>query len=360
MAFLEIKNVRIAGMSTAFPKRIVNNKKLLEERNIEEESALNFVRQVGIIERRESLSVTESDLACVAIEKLLADLNWEKESIEAILCVSLTPDYPLPVNACIIQDRVGFSKECYAQDISMGCSGWVYGLSVVASMLKNGDVKRALLLSGDSKMVWGTGNNELLFGHCCNVTAVEYEPGSEGFKFNYGTDGSGYDAIIMPKSGMRNANYSMEEIKKFEDPFIQHSMQAEMKSLDVFAFSISRVPKQIELMSEHFGFDYHDFDYFILHQANKSINQHILKKLKIAPEKSVSSIECFGNTLSASIPVTITTQLKDKLRNEKKRIMCCGFGVGLSWGLVTFTADNIVISDMIEVEENSFNEKQWV
>lgn len=360
MAFLEIKNVRVAGMATAFPKRSVNNSKILEERNITEESALNFVRQVGIIERRESLSVTESDLACVAVERMLNDLNWEKDSIDAILCVSLTADYILPVNACILQNRLGLSKECYAQDICMGCSGWAYGMSVVASLLKNGDAKRALLLSGDSKMVWGAGNNELLFGHCCNVTALEYAPGADGFQFHYGTDGSGYDAIIMPKSGMRNANYSKEVIKELEDPFTQHSMQAEMKSLDVFAFSISRVPKAIQQMSEHFGFDYHDFDYFILHQANKSINQHILKKLKVSPEKSVSSIEYFGNTLSASIPVTITTQLQNKLGSEKKRILCCGFGVGLSWGIVAFTAENMVISDMMEVDENSFNNINWV
>ncbi len=360
MAFLEIKNVRIAGMATAFPKRTVNNSKILEERNINEESAVNFVRQVGIIERRESLNLTESDLACIAIERMLDDLKWEKDSVEAILCVSLTPDYILPVNACIIQNRMGFSKECYAQDISMGCSGWVYGMSVVASLLKDGDVKRAILLSGDSKMIWGSGNNELLFGHCCNVTALEYQQGADGFQFNYGTDGSGYDAIIMPKSGVRNPNYTDDAIKEYTDPFLQHSMQAEMKSLDVFAFSISRVPKSIQQMSEHFGFDYHDFDYFILHQANKSINQHILKKLKVSPEKSVSSIEYFGNTLSASIPVTITTQLKDKLVNGKKRIICCGFGVGLSWGIITFSTENIVISDIIEVEENSFDDKKWV
>ncbi len=358
MAFLDIKNVRIAGMATAVPKNVIHNKEVMQSNN--ETEIKSFIEQIGISERRNSSVLTEADLQVAVSERMLADLGWEKESVDAIICVSLTPDYPLPINACLVQDRLGLSKECYAQDICMGCSGWVYGLSVLATLLSNGDVKRGLLLVGECKMNWGLDRNALLFGHAGCATALEYEPGNEGFRFNLGTDGSGYDAVIMPKSGMRNMKYDEELIKEFERPERQLSMEAKMKNLDVFSFSVTRVPKTINELCEHYGLDYKKHDYIVLHQANKSINKHIAKKMGVELEKAISSIEHFGNTLSASIPITITTQLKGKIEGKPTSFLCCGFGVGLSWGTVSFTTKNIVISDLVEVDDNQFENLTWV
>ena len=130
-----------------------------------------------------------------------------------------------------------------------------------------------------------------------------------------------------------------------------------MKGMDVFSFGISTAPKSVKKLAEHFCINYQEYDYLLLHQANMKMNNIIAKKLKFAPEKVPSSMYHFGNTSSASIPLTIVTQLKDRTDVETKFI-CCGFGVGLSWGTVAFTTDHVVLSDLVLVEKNE--EDRWV
>ena len=145
MAFLEFKNVRIAGISAGVPQFVASNLHPLNDDGISSEySPEAFVETTGVLERRLSDSLTTSDLCYAAAERLIADLGWERNEIEALVFVSQTADYILPATACILQDRLGLSKECYAEDVALGCSGWVYGLSNVASLLTNGSVKKAL------------------------------------------------------------------------------------------------------------------------------------------------------------------------------------------------------------------------
>lgn len=360
MAFLEFKNVRIAGISAGVPKFIASNLHPLEDDGISSEYTPEaFVESTGVLERRLSDSLTTSDLCYEAAEKLISDLGWNKTEIEAIVFVSQTADYILPATACILQDRLGLSKECYAEDISLGCSGWVYGLSNIASLLSFGSIKKALLLCGDAKKR-AIGPRDPLFGHAGTATAVEYVFGLEGFQFHFGTDGSGYDAIITPDGGSRNqvsvSSFELEEI----DGKKMHRMQTRMKGMDVFSFGISTAPKSVKKLSEHFNFNYLDFDYYVFHQANMKMNNLIAKKLKLIPEKVPSSMYHFGNTSSASIPITIVTQLREKCAKPTKFI-CCGFGVGLSWGTVAFKSDDkMVISALIEVEETNKGESKWV
>ena len=289
---------------------------------------------------------------------MIADLSWNKEEIEALIFVSQTADYVLPATSCILQDRLGLSKECYASDIALGCSGWVYGLSSVVSLMSSGMIKKALLLVGDAKKR-AEGPRDPLFGHAGTVTAIEYCEGAKGFDFHFGTDGSGYDAIITPDGGSRNQvspkSFELEEI----EGKMMHRMQTRMKGMDVFSFGISTAPKSIKKLSEHFGFNYLDYDYFVFHQANMKMNNMIAKKLKLAPEKVPSCMRYFGNTSSASIPLTIVTELKGKFESKPTKFICCGFGVGLSWGTVAFETDNIVVSDLVEVESIEGG-KEWV
>lgn len=360
MSFLEINNVRFAGTATAVPKNRANNEILWKEKHGSEIPFENFLVQVGVKERRFSNKLTMADLCCKATERLLEDLKWDKDSVDAIICVTVTPDYSLPVNACILQDRLGLSKDCYAQDICMGSSGWVYGLSALSALLKDGNIKRGLLMTGDSKQHWGDGDEDLHFGHSANVSALEYIPGEEGFKFSFGTDGSGYESIILPKSGMRNMEYNEEIIKKFENPTYQSSLEGQMDNADVVNFSVTRVPEAIKSLSKHFNRDYKNSDYVVLHQMSKSIQENIIKKLDIEPSKAISSISSFGNTISASIPLTISTQLKGIVENKQTKFICCGFGGGFSWGSVAFSTEGLVISDLVEVEEDAFENLIWV
>ena len=151
MAFLEFKHVRIAGIAAGVPKNVSSN--LHPEDNVMMSSDYtpeDFVKTTGVMERRTSRELTTADLSYAAAEKLISDLGWNKDEIDALVFVSQTPDYILPATACILQDRLGLNKECMALDVSLGCSGWVYGLSTVAGLVGKG-VGKALLLAGDAR-----------------------------------------------------------------------------------------------------------------------------------------------------------------------------------------------------------------
>lgn len=358
MAFIEFKNVRIAGISAGVPKQVFSNLHPDESDCISSEYTPEaFVQTTGVKERRVSDTLCTSDLCYEAAEKLIADLGWNKEEIGALVFVSQTADYFLPATSCILQERLGLSKECYATDCTLGCSGWVYGISQVASLMSTGEIKKVLLLVGDAKKRIAAAHDPL-FGHAGTATAFEYKEGVPTIRCHYGTDGSGYDAIIIPGGGSRN-QVSVESFQTEEiEGKMMNKLQTRMKGMDVFSFGISTAPKSVKGLAEHYGFDYQESDYFVFHQANMKMNNMIVKKLKLDKEKVPSCMFEFGNTSSASIPLTIVTQLKGKFENKPTKFLCCGFGVGLSWGTVAFETENIVISDLVEVEENF--ESKWV
>lgn len=355
MAFLEFKNVRIAGIAAGVPKNVASNLHPLADDAVSSEYTPEaFVETTGVLERHYSDYLTTSDLSFAAAEKLIADLGWEKKEIEALVFVSQTADYIFPATACILQDRLGLSRECYAEDVALGCSGWVYGLSNVASLLSGGAIKKALLLAGDAKKR-AEGTRDPLFGYAGTATAIEYKEGAEGFKFHFGTDGSGFEAIIIPDGGSRNQvspkSFELEEVEGKQI----HRMQTRMNGMDVFSFGITTAPKSVKKLGEHFGFNYLDADYYVFHQANMKMNKQIVKKLKLDTEKVPSCMYHFGNTSSASIPLTIVSQLKSQFEHKPTKFICCGFGVGLSWGTVAFETNDIVVSDIVEVKDEEQN-----
>jgi len=359
MAYCEFKNVRIAGISAGVPKNVFS---ILDgDNNIslaEGTSAEDFVKATGVRERRISHNLTTSDLCCSAAEQLITDLNWKKEEIDAVFFVSQTADYILPATSCIIQDRLGLSKECYTTDIALGCSGWVYGLSSAVSLISSNNLKKVLLMAGDAKKRV-LAPDDPLFGHAGTVTALEYAEDEDGFQFHFGTDGNGYDAIITPDGGSRNqVSISSFEQYDFEGKLINR-METRMKGMDVFSFGISTAPRTEKKLAEYYSFDFFDHDYYIFHQANMKMNNMIVKKLKLPIEKVPSCMYNFGNTSSASIPLTIVSQLKGKIENKETKFLCCGFGVGLSWGTVRFKTRNVVISNLVEVEDNN-EDSIWV
>ena len=342
MAYLEIKDVRIAGISAGVPEKIASNLHPTEEDNTSKEySPEEYVKTTGVIERRVSRFLTTSDLCYAAAEQLILDLGWNKEEIDGLIFVSQTPDYVLPATACILQDRLGLSKDCYAMDVSLGCSGWVYGLSTAASLLGENGMRKILMLCGDAKKRFRVSNQlrDPLFGSAGSATAIEYKKGCDGLKFHFGTDGSGFDAIITPDMGSRSP--VTQDSFVFEDVEGKPScrLMTRMKGMDVFSFGIMTAPKSVKSLAEHFGFNYFDADYFVFHQANMKMNSFISKKLKLENDRVPSCMHHFGNTSSASIPLTIVSELKGKCDSRPTKMICCGFGVGLSWGTVFFETD---------------------
>lgn len=345
MGFLTIQNVKISGISSCVP---ANTEYTQDNKNISSDyDAEDFIKKTGVKSRRIDNRYTASDLCCAAAERLIIDLQWDKKEIDAIIFVTQGPDYICPATACIIQDRLGLSKECYASEIPLGCSGWVYGLSYAASLLSHGCFKKALLMAGDAKFIMPIPDQ--LSSFAGTVTALEYDEGNEGFKFHFGTDGSGWDAIYIPDGGARN-QVSHESLK-LEDVNGKQMcrLQSRMNGMDVFAFAISTAPKSIKKLLEYCNKTMDDINYCVLHQANLQIDEIIRGKLKLPEGKVPYSLHDFGNTSSATIPITITTQLKGKVDNRKTTFLCCGFGIGLSWGSVLFCTESIVLSELVEI-----------
>lgn len=346
MAFLKINNVKIVGVSSAVPQRVESNLGAQSSEGVAYDAA-DFIVTTGVKERRNDSDIHTSDLCAAAAERLIADLNWEKSEIEALILVTQTGDYILPATSCILQDRIGLGRDCYCADLGLGCSGWVYGLSYIASLMQTGNIKKALLLVGDTGLY--SPADDLLFGSAGTATALEFSEKADSMFFNMGTDGSGYDAIIIPHGGAKHPFCEESLVVNEIDGHCYNSIQSQMKGMDVFSFGITTAPKAIKNLAKQYDFAVEDADYLVLHQANKKMNDMIVRKLKFTPETAPLSLDEFGNTSCASIPLTLTTRLSEQLRSGKVSIMACGFGVGLSWGAVFFKTDNITVSKLVEL-----------
>jgi len=349
MAFLKIENVRISGLSACVPKQVEENSSFPL---FNDNSYKNFLTSAGIERKRKvSNDICTSDLCVAASEKLIADLNWNKEDISYLVFVSLTPDYILPPTSTIIQNRLGLSNDCYTLDISLGCSGWVYGISVLSALVSRGG--KGLLLVGDTltKMCSTTDKTTYpLFGDAGTATALQYEPNSEPMLFAMNSDGSGYKSIIINDGGYRNpvSQSSFENIVRGKG-IESNNLQLILEGMDVFSFATKRAPENVKNLIEQFHLDIDKIDYFIFHQANLFMNEQIRKKLKLPAEKVPYSLKDFGNTSCATIPLTMVVKLKDELETKSLNHIACGFGLGLSWGSVYFNTDKIVVSPLVEL-----------
>lgn len=351
MAAFSVNDIAIRGISCCVPK---NKERNVDLEILTQEEIQKFMEATGVEERRiATKEICTSDLCCEAAEKLITDLNWQKDEIEILVFVSQTADYILPVSAAILQDRLGFSTDCIAFDVPLGCSGYVYGISIIAGMMKAAGLKKGMLLAGDtsSKLLSKTDKSTVpLFGDGGSATAFEFDENAEKLLFDLGTDGSGYKAIIIPDGGSRNRiNEDSLKVTKNEEGISRNSCNLVLDGMDVFGFGISQAPKTVNKLIEKFEIDKEAIDHFVFHQANLMMNKMIVKKLKLPVEKVPYSLKEFGNTSSATIPLTIVSELKENLTHTSKDLIICGFGVGLSWGTAKIKLNNVVISDLIEI-----------
>lgn len=353
MAFFETQHIAIRGMAACVPKGISENSTL----NIwGGQGADNFIMSTGVERRRISNAKTcTSDLCIFAAEKLLDKLGWGKNEIDCLIFVTQTPDYILPASSCIIQNKLGLSNSCFCLDISLGCSGWVYGLNTISALLSSGNMKKGLLLTGDTVSKACSEEDKStypLFGDAGTVTALEFDE-NEVNKMYFVTevDGSGGNVIIIPDGAFRNQTSDISFLKKEKsEGVILNRLQLHLEGMDVFSFGISKAPQSVNILMEKYNIAKEDIDYFIFHQANLFMNEKIRKKLKLPIEKVPYSLRDFGNTSSASIPLTLVTQVNSRLNDESLTHIACGFGVGLSWGSVYFKTNKIACLNLLEYE----------
>jgi 3-oxoacyl-[acyl-carrier-protein] synthase-3 len=348
LAYLNTSHSRILAVCSCVPKRI---ERTADYHHITEEERGLFIKTTGIKERRVAANdVTCSDLCYVAAKDILEKFNCA-EDIDIVIFVSQSPDYYLPATAVILQDRLKLKKSCLAFDINLGCSGYVYGLSVISNLLHSGQLKKALLLVGDKSTTSTTFTDKStypLFGDAGTATLLEHSAGAENWHFNLQSDGSGKNSIMIEHGQCRNPfDETFEKLQEIEPGISRAKKHLILNGFDIFNFALKEVAPNIKSLTEQSGIGINEIDYFIFHQANKLINESVRKKLKLDPDKTPSSIEYFGNTSSASIPLTMCYALKDKLQSEKLTLLLSGFGVGFSWGSVILTTET-VYTNLIE------------
>ena len=351
MALFSIENIQIKGISCAVPKDIYSNMDY-ERISIKEREML--IRTTGVEKRHVAkFGTTTADLCKVATNKLLNELKWQRSDIEILIFVSQSRDYLIPATACILQNRLELSKNCMAFDVNMGCSGYVYGLSIIAGIMAATKLKKGLLLVGDVSTLNTSYKDKStfpLFGDAGTCTAIQFVDGAQ-MNFNLQTDGSGYEAIIIRDGGCRNyASKESFDSKKYSDGIERNRVELELDGIQVFNFSLKEVHLNILTLLEFRKNKVEEIDYFIFHQANKLINESIRKKLKIPIEKFPYSMAEYGNTSSASIPLTILFALSENLQNQNQKLLISGFGVGLSWGSAIIDFKNVVCLPIIEMD----------
>ncbi len=353
MAFFSFQNVRIAGISACVPKNIKRTRDLKCFVNPEEADrvvAMSCVEEARIV----SDGQTASDLCYAAAEKLINDLSWDKNDIGLLVYVTFSRDYiTVPNTSNILQDRLGLPVECMAIDLPQACPGYIYGLSVVASLLQNGSFKKALLLVGETNSKAHSALDKSIYpliGDAGTATAIVYDESAESMQIHVAANGSEAKYLIAPDGGARNP-VTEDSLKIVEDEpgLFRNKLHIHMDGMEVFRFSISAPVSSVSKLCEKYDIDLNDVDYLVLHQANKYIDEKIAHKLKVPLNKVPFSLEKYGNPSGCSIPLTIVNNLKDSIIEKKVNFILCGFGAGLSWGSAHVILDKIVCPEIIEL-----------
>lgn len=351
MANLTFSNVGIRGIAAAIPANTIVNLEYTEHFPAEE--VKEVVEKIGIYERRFALpGVCSSDLCHAAAEKLLNDLNVPREEIDLLVFVSQTPDYRMPATSVILQERLGLGHHTIAFDLNLGCSGFIYGMSVIYSMMERSGLRRALLLDGETRSrVYSPKDRKtaFIFGDGGVAALIERDEKFGESYFSLNSDGSRENLIKMDAGGYRNMSTPETLREKVVDEYgnIRSDEHGYMNGGDVFNFVIKEIPPDIKGIMATAGEDTSSIDYFVFHQANDFINSYLAKKLKLDTQKIPATIAKYGNTSSVSIPLTIASELKGKLDNKK--LLLSGFGVGMTWASAVIRSGNMFISDLVEI-----------
>lgn len=352
MAQLTYNGIGITAMCAAVPRTVINNYEYTQY--FPKEEVKDVVDKVGIYERRFADENTcSSDLCFAAAEQLISENEIDRNEIDLLIFISQTPDYRMPATSIILQQRLNLPTSTMAFDINLGCSAFIYGLSVVYSLMQQAGIRKALILDGETRSkVYSPKDRRtaFIFGDAGVAALIERkaEFGESFFSFN--SDGSREDLIKIPAGGYRQPS-SKETVKeRVVDEYgnVRSDEQGYMNGGDVFNFVIKEIPKDFNLIFDYAKKDKAEIDYFVFHQANGFINGYLAKKLKLDLNKIPSTIEKFGNTSSVSVPLTIVSELRNKL-NGNNTLFLSAFGVGMTWASAILKLDNCNIGEIVEV-----------
>ncbi|MBI34602.1 MAG: 3-oxoacyl-ACP synthase [Flavobacteriales bacterium] len=310
------------NIEIAFPEKILSNEEL---QNLNPEYNLKRLeKKLGIKERRVvEEGQTSLDLALKACNQLFE--KYDKHQIDYVIYCTQSPEYFLPTTACILQSKLELGLNVGAFDYNLGCSGYIYGLSMAKSFIQSGLASNVLLVTAESysKFLHKEDiTNRAIFGDAATATVIGYELAKKIGEFNLGSDGSGAENLIFKEGGGRS-NFSITGLKE---------QMFHMNGSAVFQFTLDNVPNSVHDCLNKNNLKLEDVDYFILHQANKYMLGNLRRKLGVDEDKFYIDVEYVGNTVSSTIPIALSQSVKRGLIKKGDCVLLCGFGVGYSWG----------------------------
>lgn len=352
MAHFMFSNIRIAGMAAAVPETVVKVDDFATQYG--SDYTEKFKASTGITQfRKTSKHQTASDLCYVAAEKILTEKAIDRSEIGALVFVAHSTDYRRPATACVLHKRLGLDKSCAAFDVGLGCSAFVYGLQIAASLMQSSDMTKALVLVGETltKITHPKDRSvSMLFGDGGSAVLLEKTDTPSVIQGILKSDGEGYRAIIAPAGGFRNMDAPHDEFVA-EDGSVRTLYNTVMQGENVFAFTISDVPRTIKEFLNTSQTVIDDYDCLAFHQANQFIHKMLAKKLKADSKKMPISLDRYGNTSAAAIPLTLCDAYGSCADAKDVNTLCCGFGVGLSWGCASFSFNTDDVFPIIETSD---------
>lgn len=347
MVFNTHHNIKVAGIAAAASSKWQSLEEAISEAGSIDEgfNVKKFKQNTGVTGRYVAGDFqTASDFCYSAAEGLIKQNDIDRAEIGILVFVSQFPDYAAPATACVLHKRLGLSYNCIAFDVNLGCSGFVYGVNIVASLLANSNCKYGLVLCGDTSVknksrgrdkMKGSHSILYLFGDGGSTALLEKEEGRK-LTVSSCTDGGGFDSIMIPDHSWRHPWLATERV---------------MDDMNVFNFSITQAPEMLKSYMDYTDTKPDDYDGLILHQANKLIIDTVTKRSGFGKNKSLTSIEKFANTSCASIPNTLVYNLGEDKTENMKRYLCCGFGVGLSWAAMELDIAPSEVLPLIHTDE---------
>ena len=340
MSICSTRPARIRAICSSVPDRLFDN--LTETTAFDRKDVEKVVKLAGVRTRHmASDQICSSDLCVAAAKRVLERLDWDPQTVDALIFVTQSQDYLLPSTACILQHWLGLSDACAAFDVGLGCSGYPYGLWLASMMLAGGGHKRVLLLHGETPTRFSDRSDRsvaLLFGDAGSATALEAGGEGDDWWFSLHTDGSGWRDLIVEGGGFRD-RFPADPKKHF----------VSMNGAAIFNFAIKRIPPTIQETLAAAGVTRESIDYFILHQSNLFIMRHLAQKMGIPEAKLPLSIEKFGSAGGPSVPLTLTQGGILRPADRALRLLLVGYGVGLSWGSALLSLPPDAVLDHVQI-----------
>lgn len=321
-------HAHIGPIAVYYPNRLETNAELHAQ--FPEWDIPLIEEKTGIAQRHiAATNETASDLAVAAAEKLFAENNINRQSIDYLILCTQTPDYPLPTTACLIQDRLGLKTHCGAIDMNLGCSGFVYAVSLAQGLIFSGQAKRILILTAETYSKYIDSNDRSLrtiFGDAAAATLIESKPEPSLSGFRFGTDGSGADTLLVADGGARDAESALKPRHRK-----RWKSRLYMDGPSLISFTVTAVPQLVREMLADAKLEMSHIDLFLMHQATDKMLSQLQVALNVDQNRLPIRLKYCGNTVSSTLPILIHDLRQSGELHPGMQTLMVGFGVGWSW-----------------------------